>query len=70
MHPSLHTSDTGNGFTTGKIGDMDEGVVEGGEDVGNAKDEFTFTDLGTKGNVFGGLLGSSTLGLNGWMVSE
>ena len=60
----MHTSNTSNGFTTGKIGDMDKGVVEGGENVGNAENEFTFTDLGTKGNVFRGLLGSSTLGLN------
>jgi hypothetical protein len=36
----LHsTGDTGDGFTAGQIGDVDEGVVEGGEDTGNAEDE-------------------------------
>jgi hypothetical protein len=24
-----------------EIGDVDEGIIEGGEDAGNAKDEFT-----------------------------
>jgi hypothetical protein len=36
----LHsTGDTGDGFAAGQIGDVDEGVVERGEDAGNAKDE-------------------------------
>lgn len=36
----LHsTGDTGDGFTAGQIGDVDEGVVEGGEDTSNAEDE-------------------------------
>lgn len=36
----LHTTgDTGDGFTAGQIGNVDEGVVEGGEDTGNAEDE-------------------------------
>lgn len=36
----LHaTGDTGDGFAAGQIGDVDEGVVEGGKDAGNAKDE-------------------------------
>ena len=26
-----------------EIGDMDEGVVEGGEDPGNTEDEFTYS---------------------------
>ena len=36
----LHsTSHTGNGFAARKIGNVNEGVVEGGEDAGNAKDK-------------------------------
>jgi hypothetical protein len=37
---SLHaTGDTGDGFAAGQIGDVDEGVVEGSEDAGNAENE-------------------------------
>jgi hypothetical protein len=36
----LHaTGDTGDGFAAGQIGDVDEGVVEGREDAGNAENE-------------------------------
>jgi len=36
----LHaTGDTGDGFAAGQIGDVDEGVVEGRKDAGNAEDE-------------------------------
>jgi hypothetical protein len=41
---------------------MDEGIVERGEDMGNAKDKLALTDLWSEGNGFlrsGGLLGSS-----------
>jgi hypothetical protein len=31
---------------------MDEGVVEGGENVGHAKDEFSLTDLRSKTDDF------------------
>lgn len=38
----LHaTGDTADGLTAGQIGDVDEGVVEGGEDTSNAEDELT-----------------------------
>jgi hypothetical protein len=48
----LHTtSNTGDGFTTRKIGHMHKGVVEGGKDVSNTENELTFTDLGTEGNL-------------------
>ena len=33
--------DTGDGFATTQIGDVDESVVEGGEDTGDAEDELT-----------------------------
>jgi hypothetical protein len=44
---------------------MDESIVEGGENMGNAKDKLAFTDLWSEGNSFlrNGLLGSS-LGLS------
>lgn len=36
----LHaTGDTGDGLAAGQIGDVDEGVVEGRENAGNAEDE-------------------------------
>lgn len=36
----LHaTGDTGDGFAAGQIGDVDEGVVEGSEDTGNAENK-------------------------------
>ena len=45
----LHaTGDTRDGFAARQIGDMDEGIVERGEDAGNAEDELALTDLGTK----------------------
>lgn len=35
---NLHTtSDSGNGFLTGKIGNVDEGIVEGSVDTGNTE---------------------------------
>lgn len=47
---------------------MDEGVVEGGVDVGNTKDKLALSDLGTErdgglfllGGLLGGLWGAST----------
>jgi hypothetical protein len=61
----LHTtSNTGDGFTTREIGHMDKSVVEGGKDVGNTENEFTFTDLGTESDSFNRLLDGSTLGLH------
>ena len=66
----LHAaSDTGDGLTTRKIGNMDEGVVERGEDVGNAEDELAISDLRAEldgGFFLGGLdfLG----GHGGWSV--
>lgn len=42
----LHAaSDTGDGFAAGQIGDVDEGVVEGRKDAGNAKDELALRDV-------------------------
>jgi hypothetical protein len=41
----LHaTGDTGDGFAAGQIGDVDEGVVEGSEDAGNAENELALGD--------------------------
>jgi hypothetical protein len=59
------TSNTDDGFTARKIGDVNEGIVEGGEDVGNAEDELAFTDLRTEGDSLldGGRLLGSALGL-------
>ena len=36
---------------SGKIGHMDEGVVEGGVDVGDAEDLLSFADLRTEGDL-------------------
>lgn len=42
----LHaTGDTGDGFAARQIGDVDEGVVERGEDAGNAEDELALGDM-------------------------
>ena len=49
----LHASgDTGDGFTTSQIGDVNEGIVERGKDVGNTENLLITTDLGTEGDVF------------------
>ena len=49
----LHTSgNTGDGFTASQIGNVDEGIVERGEDVGNTENLLITTDLGTEGDVF------------------
>ena len=39
------TSDTGDGFPTRQISDMDEGIVERGIDVGNTENELSLSDL-------------------------
>lgn len=45
----LHaTGDTGDGLTARQIGDVDEGIVERGEDAGNAEDELALADLGAQ----------------------
>lgn len=36
-----YTGDTGDGFAARKIGDVDEGVVEGSEDTGDTEDKLT-----------------------------
>jgi len=43
-----------------KIGDVNEGIVERGEDTGNAKDEFALTDLRTERDVLCGTAPSDT----------
>lgn len=58
----LHTTgNTGDGLAATEIGDMDERVVERGEDTGNAEDQLTLTGIGAEGDVLlggtGGLLG-------------
>ena len=51
------TSDTGDGLLARQIGDMDEGVVEGGVDVSDTEDELALSNLGTErdGGFFLGL---------------
>lgn len=45
----LHTtSNSGDGLLAGQVGNVDESVVEGSEDVGNAEDVLTLSDLGTE----------------------
>merc|ERR1712128_67311 len=42
----LHaTGDSADGLTAGQVGHVDESIVEGSEDVGNAEDELTISDL-------------------------
>lgn len=43
-----HTSDTGDGLLAGEIGNMDEGVVEGGVDVCDTEYELALSNLGTE----------------------
>jgi hypothetical protein len=40
-HVCTYTGDTGDGFAARKIGDVDEGVVEGSEDTGDTEDKLT-----------------------------
>lgn len=45
----LHAAgDTADGLAPGQVGDVHEGVVEGGVDVSHTEDELTFLDLGSK----------------------
>jgi hypothetical protein len=44
-----YTSDAADGFTTGQISDVNEGVIERGVDVRDAENEFSFSDLRTEG---------------------
>jgi hypothetical protein len=41
----LLTGNTGDGFLARKIGDMDESIIEGGENVSNTKDVLTLSYL-------------------------
>ena len=43
MAASTYTGDTGDGFAAGQIGDVNEGVVEGSENAGNAEDELALS---------------------------
>lgn len=48
----LHAAgDSGNGLSAGQIGDVDESIVEGCKDSGNAENELSLSSLGTEGNV-------------------
>lgn len=42
------TSDAGDGLLAGQIGDVNEGIVERGEDVGYAEDKLALSDLGAE----------------------
>jgi hypothetical protein len=58
----LHTTgDTADGFATTQIGNVDEGIVERGEDTGNAENELAISGQRTERDVLlggsGGLLG-------------
>jgi hypothetical protein len=62
---NLHTtSDTRDSFTTRKIGYMNKGVVERGKNVSNTEDEFSFTNLRAKSDLFNNLGGSFLVRLN------
>lgn len=59
----LHTTgDTADGFATTQIGDVDEGIVEGGEDTGNAENELAISGQRAESDV---LLSGSGLLLGG-----
>lgn len=48
----LHASgNAGNGFPSGQIRHMDEGVVEAGKDVCHSENGFSFADLWSQGNL-------------------
>ena len=47
---SKHTCDTRNSFLAGQIRDVDECIIEAGEDMCNAEDEFAICDLGSERN--------------------
>ena len=49
---SRRTSDTRDSLLAGQIGDVDEGVVEGGIDVGNTENELALSDLGAERDGF------------------
>jgi len=46
LHPACHTAD---GFAAAEIRDVDEGIIERGEDAGNTEDE-----LAWRGKTSGG----------------
>lgn len=48
-----------------EIGDVDEGVVEGGEDTGNAEDELTCEDGGVRQFTSSLARDAATAGLEG-----
>ena len=60
----MRTSDTRYGFLARQIGDMDEGVVERGKDVGNAKHQLTLSNLGAERD---GVLLLGGLNFFGWL---
>merc|ERR1719198_2802850 len=51
----LHTTgNTGDGLLSGEIGDVNEGIVEGSEDVGNSENQFSFLNVRAEGGGGGG----------------
>jgi hypothetical protein len=46
------TSDSGDGFSARQISDMDKSIIERSEDSSNSEDEFSFSGLEAKGDVF------------------
>ena len=56
------TGDTGDGFLARQIGDVDEGVVERGEDVSNTKDKLAISDLRAERDGSGFLRGFRNFG--------
>jgi hypothetical protein len=63
----LHTtSNTDNGLATSQVSDVDKGIIVGGIDVGNTKDEFARTDLRSESNILFNL-GFASFLQEGWM---
>lgn len=44
----MRTSNTGDGFLAGKIGNVDESIIEAGIEVRNAEHELALSNLGTE----------------------
>lgn len=57
------TSNTRDSFTTGKISNVNEGIVERSKDVSNTENELTFTNLGTESDLLNDLGGNLLVGL-------
>jgi len=64
---NFHTTcNSDNSFSSGQIGNVDKGIIEGGQNVGNGKDGFSFL---LKINIWDGKSGITPIAMDNYSLS-